>query len=119
MKRLLFTLLILTTATAWAEGPRNLAELAKAIQDHSPSVPVGDKINTAFGARFHNIHAVTMGLPCTNCHVGPAYAQDYLYVRKYELPPGAPGVVDRSTCLGCHKEGGVASAWYGDAATGE
>lgn len=64
--------------------------------------------------RFHKIHAKVLGLDCTACHI-PDYAKDVLYERKYKKPEGAPGVVDRGVCLGCHKEGGIATPWYGQA----
>ena len=107
--------LLFACGTAGAAGTGNIGQLADAVRHNNPDLHLGGLYNTQFGGRFHNIHVAAIGLPCSNCHVGPAFAHDYLYVRKTELPPGAPGMVDRSSCLGCHKEGGVADAWYGNA----
>ncbi len=96
-----------------AAGPVRTGVIDEAARAaRSGAAGVGDRYAIHFGNRFRNIHPVYLGLPCTNCHVDPEYAADYPLPRKVEgVPGGAPGVVDRSTCLGCHKEGGVATTF--------
>ena len=89
-----------------------LKELAEKIR--SGEIDVGNDYSMSLNGRFHTIHSKVLGLDCSACHVS-SYAEDYIYQGKYEKSGGAPGVVDRSTCLGCHKEGGIATPWYGSA----
>ncbi len=68
--------------------------------------------------RFHNIHATGQKLACETCHAGTEYQPDFVTLSKYADDGGAsPGIVDRAACLGCHKAGGIATAWYGGRAT--
>lgn len=96
------------------EVPINLPDTAKKIA--SGEVDVGSEFGMEIGQRYHTIHVDTLGLACTTCHIS-GYADDYIYQRKYKVPVrGAPGVVDRGVCLGCHKENGPAvTALYGTA----
>jgi hypothetical protein len=74
-----------------------LSALAEAIR--SGEVDVGDEFGVAMGQRFHTIHAETVGMACNQCHVQDA---------PEEVAPaaeGAPGVVDRRVCVGCHLNG--------------
>jgi hypothetical protein len=76
-----------------------LAALAEAIR--AGEVDVGEEFGTALGQRFHNIHAQTVGMACNQCHVDEADAPDEVA----PAPVGAPGVVDRRVCAGCHLNG--------------
>lgn len=99
------------TTTVEKEVPLTLAELAEKIR--KGEIDVGNVYSMKPGARYHNIHANVLGLDCTTCHVANKYPDDYLYQRKYKLPiRGAPGVVDRAVCLGCHTKGGIAHELY-------
>ncbi len=91
------------------------AETAEKIR--KGEIDVGKEYGMDIGKRYHNIHANALGLTCQTCHVAKEYAPDYIYQRKYKVPVrGAPGVVDRGVCLGCHKKGGIAKELYGTAA---
>ena len=90
----------------------SLRELAEKIR--SGEIDVGSDYSMSLNGRFHRIHNGVLGMDCNACHI-PSFSEDYLYQRKYEKPSGAPGVVDRGVCLGCHKEGGIATPWYGRA----
>jgi len=90
----------------------SLKELAEKIR--SGEIDVGNDYSMSLNGRFHTIHAKVLGMQCTSCHIS-SFSEDVLYRRKYEKPAGAPGVVDRGVCLGCHKEGGIATPWYNQA----
>ncbi len=91
----------------------SLKDLAEKIRNGE--IDVGNDYSMTLNGRFHKIHVNVLGMSCTTCHIS-YYAKDYLYERKYKVPVrGAPGVVDRGVCLGCHKEGGIATPWYGTA----
>lgn len=93
----------------------SLKELAEKIR--TGEIDVGNDYSMALNGRYHTIHNKVLGLDCSSCHVAGNYSEDYLYQRKYKVPiRGAPGVVDRGACLGCHKEGGIASELFGTAA---
>ena len=93
----------------------SLAEIAEKIR--KGEIDVGKEYGMELGKRYHNIHVNVLGLKCKTCHVAKKYAPDYIYQRKYKVPVrGAPGVVDRAVCLGCHKKGGIARELYGTAA---
>ena len=95
---------------------QNLWETAEMIR--SGEIDVGNEYGMEIGKRWHNIHAEVLGLRCRYCHI-PSYASDYLYQRKYKVPVrGAPGVVDRGICLGCHKQNGPARELYMNAGVG-
>ena len=92
--------------------PRTLPEIIADLR--SGAIVVGNEYSMDPTARYHEIHAEVLGLDCQTCHTTQNYSEDYLYQRKYnELNPGDPGVIDRGTCLSCHKTGGVASELYG------
>jgi hypothetical protein len=93
----------------------SLAEIAEMIR--KGEIDVGDKYGMEFGERFHNIHVKVLGLSCKACHQAPKYADDYLYIRKAvveeEVKEGhMPGVVDRGTCMSCHRDNSVAKTFY-------
>lgn len=93
-----------------------LDEVAKKIRNGQLDVGTEMSMDPRAG-RFHKIHVQVLGLGCGSCHGGKEYATDYLLVRKHApLPEDMPGIVDHSTCLGCHKRGGVATSLYGTAA---
>ncbi|MET1127881.1 MAG: hypothetical protein ABWW70_00980 [Thermoproteota archaeon] len=105
------------TVTQTVTVPRvlSLAEIAEMIR--KGEIDVGDKYGMKFGERFHNIHVKVLGLSCKACHQSPKYADDYLYIRKAvveeEVKEGRmPGVVDRGTCMSCHRENSVARTFY-------
>ena len=68
----------------------------------------------AENGRFHKVHTADQGLACESCHGGTEYRADFVTLSKYDgNGGGSPGIVDRAACLGCHKAGGMATAWYG------
>ncbi|MCE4598604.1 MAG: hypothetical protein F7C81_00190 [Desulfurococcales archaeon] len=102
----------------------SLADLARMIREGQ--IDVGTEYSLEFGKRYHNIHAIVLGLSCNTCHQAKTYPADYLYIRKYVAEKMAeegeiPGVVDRGVCLGCHRSNGVAhelyKAYYGPGLT--
>ena len=93
----------------------SLAELAEMIL--KGEINVGDKYGMGLGERFHNIHTVVLGLSCSACHQAKEYPDDYLYIRKAVVEEKVeeghlPGVVDRGTCMSCHRENSVARTLY-------
>lgn len=112
----LFLAVVLAAAIAGptrAEGPINLQETAKSIREGKIDVGKVYSLDEKKG-RFHNIHSDAIGTDCATCHFGDRYRDDVMLLRKFELlRKRAQGQVDRSACLGCHQQGGVASAWYG------
>jgi len=100
------------TETSPVKEYATLKELAEKIR--KGEIDVGKDYSMKLSGRFHTIHYKILGLDCKTCHVDKSYAKDFLYQRKYKVPVrGAPGVVDRNVCLGCHKQGGIATPWYG------
>ncbi len=97
-----------------AGGFQNIQDTAKKIS--SGEIDVGNKSGMELGERYHNIHADTLDLKCSTCHIS-GYNPDYIYQRKYKVPVrDAPGVVDRGVCLGCHSQNGPAmTKLYGTA----
>jgi mono/diheme cytochrome c family protein len=92
--------------------PKTLPEIVDDIR--SGEIEVGDEYSMDPTARYHEIHAEVLGLNCLSCHTVQNYSEDYLYQRKYvELQPEDPGVIDRGTCLSCHKPGGISRPLYG------
>lgn len=103
-----------TPTPTYAETYASLKEIAERIRNGE--IDVGKNYTMSLNGRFHIIHNKVLGLDCSTCHVGSSYAKDFLYQRRYKVPiRGAPGVVDRGVCLGCHKKGGIATPWYGTA----
>lgn len=79
------------------EGAFSLSTLAEQIR--AGEIDVGDEYGMALDQRFHTIHAQTIDLSCSQCHVDEA---------PYEIArpsANAPGPVDRRGCLGCHLNG--------------
>ena len=118
--RLLLSLLLAVTPMVGmaTEESMNLHEIGEAIRDGQ--LDVGDEYSIDRNqGRLHAIHADEIGMECTSCHKGTTYRADYLLVGKdVPYPKRAKGQYDRTVCLGCHREGGEASAFYGTAATG-
>ena len=77
-----------------------LSQVALAIRNGE--VDAGDEYGVGINQRFHVIHARLVGMSCIQCHVSEA-------VEEVAQPAqGAPGVVDRRVCLGCHLNGPAA-----------
>lgn len=79
------------------EVPMPLQALAEKIR--TGEIDVGEEYGMAPDQRFHQIHATTIGMECTRCHVTEAL---------FEVAPppaDAPGPVDRRICTGCHMTG--------------
>jgi hypothetical protein len=96
--------------------PTSLEELQELIE--AGDIDVGTVYDMNVTARYHTIHGDdVLGLDCASCHVAPEYSDDYLYQRKYKEPGlrDSPGIVDRATCLSCHKAGGIPGRLYGTA----
>lgn len=99
------------------EQPARLTDVGKAVRDGKFDVGKLYSVEHKEG-RYHNIHVDVLGLECTSCHYGDTYLQDYLLVGKADpYPKRAKGRYDRTGCLGCHREGGEGSPFYGNNAT--
>lgn len=108
MKKLIIAAALAAMAgAAFAAGVEDTSEKIKA-----GKIKVGTKKSLGADGRFHNIHGNAVGLPCSTCHVGELPDNVLLLRKDDKLGEGAPGPVDRSTCLSCHKEGGPASTFY-------
>ena len=101
-------------------GFSGLATFAEQIRDGKVEVGTLYSMDDKKG-RFHLIHSEEVDLNCESCHVAVDYAPDYLVMDRDNAHRQAMGegkgggksdVLDRSVCLGCHKTGGVATAWY-------
>jgi hypothetical protein len=107
------------SASAEETGFSGLATFSEQIQEGKVDVGKLYSMDDKKG-RFHLIHSEQIDLNCESCHVAVDYAPDYLLVDRYnahrqalgEGKRGKSDVLDRSVCLGCHKTGGVATAWY-------
>ncbi len=105
-----------------AEEDMDLADTAEAIRNGDIDVGKEYSMHKKRG-RYHRIHSEVLGLECEACHVATKYAPDYLLLIRREEEDRAAGhgkrpeadVVDRAVCLGCHKENGVAHAFFGTA----
>lgn len=118
--RLVLSLLLAVAAAGGtaAEERLSLHDVARAIRDGKLEVDEEYSVDRYHG-RLHTIHSDLVGMECTSCHYGTTYRADYLVVGKEKpYPTPAKGHLDRAVCLGCHREGGEASAFYGAAATG-
>lgn len=93
--------------------PLSVNVLAEMIRNGT--IDVGTDYSMDPTARYHKIHSEILGLSEEACHIGDEYSEDFLYQRKYKEPDlrDSPGVVDRATCLSCHRAGGPASELYG------
>lgn len=92
------------------------ASLAKVAENiRNGKIDVGKHYSMDFKTgRFHIIHADKMLIDCKNCHYGKEYKTDYQVMGKHKpMPDKMPGRLQRGVCLGCHSEGGIATAWYG------
>ena len=80
------------------EEPVSMDRLAREIR--AGKIDVGEDYGMEREQRFHTIHADTLNMKCTQCHVEAA---------PYELgdPPynEEEGPSDRRVCLGCHVTG--------------
>ncbi|WP_163833741.1 hypothetical protein [Spartinivicinus ruber] len=89
-----------------------LAVVAEKIRSGEIDVGKEYSLNTKTG-RFHIIHADKMLMDCSSCHYGYSYKNDFLIMVKYKPYPAlAKGQYERSVCLGCHQQGGIATQWY-------
>jgi len=121
--RIITALLAAAIATglgAAETGFSGLATFSEQIQEGKVDVGKLYSMDDKKG-RFHLIHSEELDLNCESCHVAVDYAPDYLLVGRYNAHRQAIGegkgggkadVLDRSVCLGCHKTGGIATAWY-------
>lgn len=87
--------------------PMNLRQIAKAIAEGK--IKVGVVPDTEIGNRYHNIHNEVLGLECESCHISKQAPDSLLITRDQPPAEGAPGVIDRGSCLSCHKENGPAA----------
>lgn len=99
--------------TETVKEPTTLKELLEKLE--TGEIDVGTVYDMNVTARYHVIHGDVLGLDCESCHVAPEYSDEYLYQRKYKEPDlrESPGIVDRGTCLSCHKSGGIPGRLYG------
>ncbi len=97
---------VTTTTTTTKEVIMKLPDLVKKIQNGE--IDVGKDYGMAINQRYHKIHATTLGLTCLTCHVTKV-TPEMTFV---QVPPEAPGPVDRRVCIGCHLTG-PASNLYG------
>ena len=108
MKRLLtMSLLILSLSGIYSECMSEDCETEK------QTLPV-------HFARMHKLHD-DKGMQCKTCHrVEGKYPEDALTVAQYSSAESpAPGYVDKTICLYCHRENGedssdIAPAFYGE-----
>ncbi len=106
----LLAFVLLLFSIGYPQEFKSLEDIAKLIREGK--IKVGKDYTMSFGGRFHNIHTKVIGMDCSACHLNK-YPKDFLYIRRYKVPVrGAPGVVDRSMCISCHKGGKVATQWY-------
>ena len=91
----------------------NLARIAEQIRNGE--IDVGKDYSTNFKTgRFHIIHADKLLIDCNNCHYGKEYKADYQLMGKHKpMPDKMPGRLQRSVCLGCHGDRGIATHLYG------
>jgi hypothetical protein len=88
---------VAVTPAVGQEGTFSLADLAEQIR--TGEIDVGDEFGMGPEQRYHLIHAGTLDMSCSQCHVEDA---------PYELAqPLSEDVdsVDRRVCLGCHLNG--------------
>ncbi len=104
-------LLGIGVAVSGAESAGELGRVAERIRNGS--IDVGGAYSMHLGkGRFHRVHATVLGISCSTCHGGTRYPDDYFLVEKASPMPGAPGVIDRNACLGCHRAGADGTALY-------
>lgn len=86
-----------TSPVIGQEEAPSMDRLAREIR--AGKIDVGDEYGMEPEQRFHVIHADTLGMKCTQCHVDEA---PYEVAVPYsdEADP-----VDRRVCLGCHVNG--------------
>ena len=89
-----------TPAVGQEEEPGWLATLAEQIR--AGEIDVGDEYGMVREQRFHTIHADTIQMECTQCHVEEP--SDDL-IEPYSKSGDLKGPVDRRVCLGCHLTG--------------
>ncbi len=125
MRHLLFSLIVSLAcmSAVAAEAPADLLEMSEAIQEGTIDVGKQYDMHKRNG-RFHLIHSENIGMECESCHVSESFAKDFMVVNRDNELLKAQGegkgskaeVLDRAVCLGCHKQGGIATPWYGTAA---
>jgi hypothetical protein len=114
--RLLLLLLLLGAPFAGhsQEQAANLTDVGKALRDGKIDVGTVYSVDAKIG-RYHNIHSDVLGLDCGSCHFGDNYQADYLLVGKDKpYVKRSKGRYDRTGCLGCHRNGGEGTAYYGN-----
>lgn len=97
-----------------------MSEHSRMIRDGVLKIPGRPNMHPEKG-RFHIVHVDEIDMECTSCHVAAGFAPDYQVVTREQALAKAAGtgkgeqadVIDRTVCLGCHKDGGIASRWYG------
>jgi len=95
----------------------NLSRIAEQIRNGEIDVGKDYSTNVKTG-RFHIIHADKLLIDCNTCHYGSQYKADYQLMSKHKpMPDKMPGRLQRSGCIGCHAEGGMATHLYGRSAT--
>ena len=102
---LILAVLLVGVAVAPAVGqeeeePGWLATLAEQIRNGE--IDVGDEYGMATDQRFHIIHADTIEMGCSQCHVEDA---PYEIAEPFSKSAELKGPVDRRVCLGCHLNG--------------
>lgn len=115
MKRFITALLCMAAFSAYAEKPQitvDLARIAEKIRSGEIELK-GDRSMDFKHGRFHEIHADILLMECSSCHIGDNYREGVLNFSKYKpWPVKAKGELERSVCLGCHQEGGIATTFY-------
>ena len=103
--------------TISAAETADLAHIGENIR--SGKIDVGHNYSMDFKkGRFHIIHADKMLLDCTTCHIGQKYKEGVMNFSKYKpYPLRAKGNFEKSVCLGCHQDGGIAASWYTPSST--
>ncbi|NIN37572.1 MAG: hypothetical protein GTO67_02325 [Gammaproteobacteria bacterium] len=104
MRLAALALLGIGVAVSGAAPTEELGRVAERIRDGDIDVGGTYSMSLAQG-RFHRVHTSVLGVSCSTCHSGNRYPDDYFLVGKSAPRPGAPGVLDRSACLGCHRAG--------------
>ncbi|MDH3473575.1 MAG: hypothetical protein OEM59_07770 [Rhodospirillales bacterium] len=117
IRMFIFLMVAAVVMPAYAADSLDLSGVAKDIKEGKADV--GTEYSMGFGTgRFHTIHTNVLGLTCETCHGGTEYQPDFILLRKYEADTsGSPGKVDQSSCLGCHKSGGIGTTLYTGRAT--
>ncbi len=115
MRLLMVIVFGLFAALAYAEKPQvttDLGRVAEKIRKGEIKLKGNFSMNFDNG-RYHEIHADIMLLECSTCHIGERYKEGVLNFSKYKpLPEDSEGQFEKTPCLGCHQEGGIATTFY-------